>query len=119
MSDVLDRMRERNRKELTLPTGLKVTLRRPSMRDAILAGNVPLPVLAKLDPSGAKTEEMTTEDLRHMAHVNDELVRRAVIAIDGESVDMAEVEDLSDVFSDQERDAIVAWVSGSDAEGNA
>jgi hypothetical protein len=115
MADVLERLRARNRGELDLPCG-KVTLRRPSMRDCILAGNVPLPVLEKLDTAGQPGAELTGEDLAAMARVNDELVRRAVIAIDGEDVDLAGV-DLAEIFTDEERDAIVAFANRTDAEG--
>ncbi len=114
MSDVLERLRARNRGELKLECGT-VSLRRPSMRDCILAGNVPLPVLEKLDKGGQA--EMTSDDLAAMARVNDELVRRAVLAIDGEPVDLSEVADLSDIFTDDERDAIAAFAQRKDAEG--
>jgi hypothetical protein len=113
--DVLERLRARNRAELDLPCG-KVTVRRPSMRDSILAGNVPLPVLQKLESNGT-SPELTAEDLKAMAGVNDELVRRAVVAIDGEAVDLTGI-DLADIFTDDERDAIVAYASRQDAEGN-
>ena len=46
--DALETLRSKNRFDEELPSGLKVTIRLPRIRDCILAGGVPLPVLDHL-----------------------------------------------------------------------
>lgn len=119
MSEVLERLRASRRRDVELASGLKVTLRRPSMRDCLIAGDIPLPVLSKMEAqAGGVGVEMTADELRHMARVQDEFVRRSVVLIDQEDVDLSEVADLSDVFSDDERLEILAYAQRQDAEGN-
>ena len=89
--DALELLRSRNRFDETLPSGLNVTLRLPRIRDCILAGGVPLPVLEHLSDLTTKngdTPDVSNEDAKHMARFQDELVKRAVVAIEGEPVEM-------------------------------
>jgi hypothetical protein len=114
---VLDDLKAANRHTRTLPGDLDVTMRYPSIQDCIVAGSIPLPLLAELD--GAKGEGDTSpEALKAAQAFNDELVRSAVVEIRGEAVDLrAEV--LSDIFTDEQRAAIVAFATRQeDGQGN-
>jgi hypothetical protein len=113
--DALETLRSRNRFEEELPSGLKVTLRLPRIRDCILAGQVPLPVLEHVMSAATdgKTPEISNEDASHMARFQDELVRRAVVAIDGEPVSLS-LDDTSE-FSQEDYDRIVAVATRQDA----
>jgi hypothetical protein len=97
--DGVELLRARNRFEETLPSGLAVTLRLPRIRDCIIAGGVPLPVVTKLVEQSAKAEDngevSSIEDAAYMARYQDELVRRAVVAIEGEPVDLS-LEDVAE-----------------------
>lgn len=101
--DGVELLRSRNRYPETLPSGLKVTLRLPRIRDCILAGGVPLPVVQKVVEQAAKAEDngQTTslEDAAYMARYQDELVRRSVVEIEGEPVSLS-VEDVSEFSED-------------------
>jgi hypothetical protein len=88
----LEKLRERNRFDETLPSGLAVTLRLPRIRDCIIAGQVPLPVLEHLQSmaqAGGETPTVSHEDAAHMARFQDEIVRRAVVALEGEPVSLS------------------------------
>ena len=107
--DPLELLRSRNRFEETLPSGLNVTLRRPRMRDCILAGGVPLPVLAHLSKqvqSNGDAPTVSNEDAAHMARFQDEIVRRSLVAIDGEPVEVT-AEDLFSELAQEDYDRIV------------
>ena len=105
--DPLELLRSRNRFDEELSSGLRVTLRLPRIRDCILAGAVPLPVLDHLvkaaSNGGAPT--VSNEDAAHMARFQDEIVRRSVVAIDGEPVALT-AEDVAE-FSQEDYDRIV------------
>ena len=108
----LEALRARNRYEETLPSGLSVTIRLPRIRDCIIAGHVPLPVLQRMTELAAAAESngspsVSVEDAEHMARFQDEIVRRAVVAIDGEAVELA-LEDVAD-FGQEDYDRIVAF----------
>lgn len=106
--DPLELLRSRNRFEETLPSGLNVTIRLPRIRDCILAGGVPLPVLdhlVKEATSNGDAPAVSNEDATHMARFQDEIVRRSVVAIEGEPVTLS-VEDVSE-FSQEDYDRIV------------
>ena len=78
--DALEKLRSRNRFEETLPSGLQVTVRLPRIRDCILAGHVPLPMLTKLVEQATQNGSgmaVTTEEAEHMARFQDEIVRRS------------------------------------------
>ena len=106
---VVDAQRMKNRHDVKLESGLLVTIRLPRMRDCIIAGDVPLPVLEKLETGGdLKGSDVSAEDLRGLAAYNDALVMMAVIAIEGEDVNLAR-EDLVDVFMDEDYNEIAAY----------
>lgn len=104
MSTALEELRAKNRTDVTLPSGLNVTIRLPRIRDCIIAGDVPLPVLAKLDGlADENAPQMTSDEMRALATFNDELVRMAVVAIEGEPVTL-ELTDLPDIDEDDYND---------------
>ena len=107
--DALETLRSKNRFEETLPSGLNVTLRLPRIRDCILAGGVPLPVLdhiIKATQNGEVASEVSNEDAQHMARFQDEIVRRSVMAIDGQFVQLT-TEDVAE-FAQEDYDRIVS-----------
>lgn len=107
--DGVELLRSRNRYEQTLPSGLKVLLRLPRIRDCIIAGGVPLPVIAALVEKATKGQDngevSSTEDAAYMARYQDELVRRSVVEIEGEPVTLS-VEDVAE-FTQEDYDQIV------------
>ena len=105
--DPLELLRSRNRFDEELPSGLKVTIRLPRIRDCILAGGVPLPVLDHLvkAASNGGAPAVSNEDAAHMARFQDEIVRRSIVAIDGEPVALSP-EDVAE-FSQEDYDRIV------------
>jgi hypothetical protein len=109
--DGVELLRSRNRFTETLPSGLVVTLRLPRIRDCIIAGGIPLPVVTKL--AEAKAEEngqgASLEDASHMARYQDEIVRRSVVEIEGEPVSLS-LEDVAE-FSQEDYDRIVKIAS--------
>lgn len=114
---VLDDLKAENRHDRTLPGGLEVTLRYPSIQDCIVAGSIPLPLLAELN-SGTPTPEASPEAVRAAHDFNDAIVRQSVVAIRGEAV-MLNGEPLADIFSDDQRAAIVAFATRQeDGQGN-
>ena len=106
--DPLELLRSRNRFNEELPSGLKVTIRLPRIRDCILAGGVPLPVLdhlVKQVQGNGSAPAISNEDAAHMARFQDEIVRRSVVAIEGEPVSLTP-DDLNDI-SQEDYDRIV------------
>jgi thymidine phosphorylase len=99
MSEALERLRASRRADVTLPSGLEVTIQLLRVQDFIAAGDVPMPVLesirAKASTNGDVNEKdvleaLTTEDLRHSMQFNDTIVRLTVVAIEGETVQLSE-----------------------------
>ena len=90
--ETLERLRKRY--DVTLPSGLAVTIRLPRLRDCIRAGNVPMPVMQYLSEQAEKVEangqpaEFTAEQMEHLARFQDEVVRQTLVAIEGEPVEM-------------------------------
>jgi hypothetical protein len=80
----------RKRYDVTLPSGLQVTIRLPRLRDCIVAGKVPLPVMQHLAEAvqGNGNQTLTMEEMQHTARFQDEVVRSTLVAIDGEDVTM-------------------------------
>lgn len=108
----VDLLRSRNRFAETLPSGLNVLLRLPRIRDCILAGQVPLPVLdhvMKAASSNGDAPGVSAEDAAHMARFQDEIVRRSVVEIEGEAVELSR-DDVSE-FSQEDYDRIVAFAT--------
>jgi hypothetical protein len=110
--DAKELLRSRNRFAETLPSGLNVLLRQPRVRDCILAGGVPLPVLNHVIQAAASNgdaPEISREEAQHMARFQDELVRRSVVEIEGEPVELS-LEDVAE-FSQEDYEKIVAFAS--------
>ena len=86
--ETLSRLRKRY--DVTLPSGMAVTIRLPRLRDCIIAGNVPLPVMTHLIETAASSngDGPSVEDTAHMARFQDEVVRQTLVAIEGEDVTM-------------------------------
>jgi len=92
--ETLERIRKRY--DVTLPSGMNVTIRLPRIRDCVIAGRVPTPILehvvAVAGSNGGSppvlSPEMQMEDAAAGARVNDEIVRQTLVAIDGEPVEM-------------------------------
>lgn len=106
--DALELLRSRNRFEEELPSGLKVTIRLPRIRDCIIAGHVPLPILTALVERAQQNGDapaVSPEEAEPMARFQDELVRRAVVGIEGEPVALT-IEDVVE-FSQEDYDRIV------------
>lgn len=76
--------------DIELPNGPTVTIHLPNLRDCIISGDVPLPILQKMEEAGkaknGKSPDMTTDELRHVVAFEKEVVRRSVIAIGGEEL---------------------------------
>jgi len=96
--DPLEQLRSHNRFEETLPSGLTVTLRRPHIRDCIVAGRVPMPIIehvvavAKNNGDGPVPDlspELKMEDAAATVRYHNEIVRRSVVAIEGEAVELS------------------------------
>jgi hypothetical protein len=100
----------RKRYDVTLPSGLNVTIRLPRIRDCIFAGNVPLPVMRHLQEIATQNgdaPELSSEESAHIARFQDEIVLRTLVAIEGEEVEMTR-EAVSELDQD-DYDALVAY----------
>ena len=97
--DALEILRSRNRFEETLPSGLRVTIRLPRIRDCIVAGRVPLPILNALVERAQQNGEappVSPDEAEHMARFQDQIVLRSVVEIEGEPVKLTQ-DDLADL----------------------
>jgi hypothetical protein len=106
--ETLERIRKRY--DVTLPSGLNVTIRLPRIRDCIFAGNVPLPVMRHLQEIATQNgdaPDLTSEESAHIARFQDEIVLRTLVAIEGDEVDMTR-EAVSELDQD-DYDALVAY----------
>ena len=97
MSEALEKLRARNRIEVTLPSGLKVTLRLPKLIDYLsIMGSLPTPLLEKAEAAsedgdqeaaGRELIEQAAWDERlTIARTLDALVNITVVAVEGEPV---------------------------------
>lgn len=111
MSNTLEALRAKNTAEVELPSGLKVTGTLPRVRDCIIAGEVPLPVLAHIEKKANSdgAPELTLEEMRAVASFNDNLVLAFVTHVDGEAVDLDQ-DDLS-LFEDDDINELVLYAS--------
>lgn len=96
MNAALERLRESRRADVTLPSGLNVTLQLLRVQDFIAAGDVPMPVLDEIskkanpDASAADAlDGLTLDDLRHSIEFNDVVVRLSIVGLEGEPVDLS------------------------------
>lgn len=100
----------RKRYNVTLPSGMNVTIRLPRIRDCILAGRVPLPVMQHLSQLAAQNGDapvLTPEESEHIANFQDEIVKRTLVGIEGEEVEMTR-EAVAELDQD-DYDALVAY----------
>ena len=100
----------RKRYDVTLPSGMNVTIRKPRIRDCIFAGDVPLPVMRHLQEIATQNgdaPDLTSEESAHIARFQDEIVLRTLVAIEGEEVEMTR-EAVSELDQD-DYDALVAY----------
>jgi hypothetical protein len=117
VSEALEKLRARHHRDITLEGGTVVTVRRSSMYDCILAGDIPVPVLEQMQDEGVVGDQR--ELLREARRRQDWTIRDAVIAIDGEPVTLTEADSLAELFSDPERREIADTALWKDAEGEA
>ena len=101
--------RLRKRYDVTLPSGMNVIIRLPRLRDCIIAGQVPLPVMTHMVEVAASSngDVPSVQDAAHVARFQDEVVRRTLVAIEGEDVTMTPeaVEELDQ----EDYDALAAY----------
>lgn len=111
--NALERLREANRADVILPSGLVATIRLPRIRDCIIAGGLPLPAISKLEDAAKRigtngdAPQLTTEDMAAAGRFNDEIVRASVVALDGEVVTLT-LEDVG-LFTEDDYNAIVSY----------
>jgi hypothetical protein len=110
---VLESMRAAITADVTLPSGRVVTGTLPRIRDCLIAGDIPLPVLVEMErlaknPNGDGLEP-SPEQLHVVADFNDNLVLAFVVAIDGEPVMLAK-DDLR-LFDEDDFNAMVLYAS--------
>ena len=99
---------------ITLPSGTVVTLRVPSLRDCLIAGDIPLPILEKLTKAveasqkkGGKPLDLSSDDLRHDDQFDRAVVSRSVVTVDGEEVSLS-LEDVASIPA-QDRAQILGY----------
>jgi hypothetical protein len=110
--ETLERLRKRY--DVTLPSGMNVTIRLPRIRDCVIASRIPMPILEHVKELTANngdvtplTPEMQAEDAAAAARFNDEIVRRTLVAIEGEPVEMT-LEAVTEL-EQEDYDALVAY----------
>jgi hypothetical protein len=108
----VEQWKARSAREVELPSGTKVTIRLTTIRDEILAGSFSTPVLAlarKMEAGTLNAEEDLTDDtLREFSEFIHTMVARAVVAVDGEPIELA-AEDIAGLPGD-DVDEIWAYV---------
>lgn len=130
-ADVIAARRAANRADVTLPSGLRVSLKLPDLQECLAAGEIPMPLLRLMreaakemngDPAPnrngkrkAADKELSSADLKHMIRYQREMIRASVIALEGEPLDNPLTdEDIADVFVDPEDRAEVIAYAGRD-----
>jgi hypothetical protein len=110
--ETLERIRKRF--DVTLPSGMNVTIRLPHLRDCVVAGRIPMPILEHVRELAAGNGdvtplslEMQMEDRAATVRFHDEVVLRTLVAIDGEPVEMT-LEAVSEL-GQEDYDALVAY----------
>jgi hypothetical protein len=106
----LETLRASKLHDVTLPSGTNVTIRLPRLRDCVVAGDVPMSVLTKLQDKASKNgkaPDMSPEEMRYVFRFNDEIVRAAVVAVEGDPVDLS-LEDVK-LFDDDDCNELVAY----------
>ncbi len=110
---VLQTMRDAITADLTLKSGLNVTGELPRVRDCLIAGDIPLPVLVEMEKRAKNPSEdapePTNDELAVVAAFNDNLVLAFVKAIEGEPVTLTH-DDLR-VFDEDDFNEMVLYAS--------
>ena len=106
--ETLERVRKRY--DITLPSGMNVTIRLPRMRDCIFAGGVPTPVMKHLQDIATQNgdaPDLSPEEAAHITRFQDEIVLRTLVAIEGEEVDMTR--EAASELDQEDYDALLAY----------
>ena len=110
---VLNAMRSKISAEVTLPSGLKVTGSLPRIRDCLIGGDIPLPVLAEMEKRAKSKNgdgpEPTNAELKVVADFNDNLVMAFVTFIEDEPVELTR-DDLR-IFEEEDFNEMVLYAS--------
>lgn len=112
---VLDRLRKEREHVIHLPSGLEATIVLPWVQDCIAAvGDVPLPVLQELEAKANEKHVPTAGEMETVRRFNEALVRKAVVALDGERVSLPADEPLSNYLDEEDALQIVKYASRSE-----
>ena len=107
----LDAWKKKATSDITLPSGQVVTIRLPNLRDCIIAGDIPLPVMSRIEEAtkanNGKGPNLSPDELRHLAEFETQVVRATVVAIEGEAVELT-TEDVK-ALPGQDRDELYAY----------
>ena len=110
MNAALERLRERNRAEVKLEDGdLLVSLELPPLRECILAGGIPLPVLEKIAKADGAIPDLEPGELEKFQEFQRVMVTKSVKAIEGEELDEEMSPQDTSVFSDAQFYELVAY----------
>lgn len=112
--DVLERQRARVSAAITgeveLPSGGKAGLELPNQKKLLLSGELPLPVLELMQKAAkGEVEELGLEGLNDLNAHNERLIRMTVKSLDGEAVDLTDV-DLDELFTIDDQADITAYI---------
>jgi hypothetical protein len=114
MNQALEALRAKNTADVTLPSGLTVTGTLPRVRDCLIGGDIPLPVLVEIEKrtkatNGDKAPDLSADEIRAVGTFNDNLVLAFVTHLEGEPVEL-EPDDLA-VFEEDDFNEIVLYAS--------
>ena len=131
MPNPLDALRAKARRDVDLDSGDVVTVRRISMVDAVLlAEDVPVPVVNQLAseessedtperPEDSDAAQAAVAAMRKNRSKQNEVIRNAVVQVNGTDVTIEPYDDLSELFTDADRLRIANAALWLDAEGKA
>jgi hypothetical protein len=112
--DLKTRWKAKGVHDVVLEDGTNVGLRLPNITDCIIAGEIPMPVITRLQrPNGDKPvpepEPITTEDLQHDRRYQAEMIRASVATFEGEPIILT-LEDVAEL-PEEHRTEIFAYAS--------
>ena len=116
----VQQLRARNRFDVTLRSGLSLTIEIPNMLDCMIAVNIPVPVLehlrqvneAAIHPNGKQAKALSLEELGHVRAANIEGLRRAVKALEGTVLEVPlTTEDVLSGFTDDEQEELLEYLN--------
>lgn len=125
MPNPLDALRAKARRDVELASGDVVTVRRISLVDTVLlAEDAPVPVvnqLAKDERTEAPPQapDVAVQAMRSNRKKQDEIVRSAVVAVNGTAATIKDDDDLAELFTDDDRRRIADAALWMDPEGKA